>query len=513
MLDGNLLKNEERAVFALRKLYRDCGYLPYKMSRFEEYDLYLRSKEFLTSDQIITFPGRDGRLLALKPDVTLSIIKNAPDEPGVVQKVYYNETVYRQDKGTGDFKERMQTGLECVGDLSDDHIAQVVTLAAKSLETLGESFILNLSHMGLVNQVITASGLSDPGKALAFLRQKNRHELTAMCRSEGKDPQGLLALLDCDGGDWSALEAIQSPALAELRRLWDILNSQGYAGRVRLDFSVGNDMKYYNGVVFRGYLKGISESILTGGQYDPLLAQMGHPGRAIGFAIAVDLLERQESADAPRAEKSMLNIALPKGRLGEKVYKLLKEAGYGCPAMEEPGRKLIFENPERGVRYFWVKPSDVSIYVEHGAADVGIVGKDILLEYRPEVYELLDLKMGACHMAVAGPRDFREEPGRTLRVATKFPNIASRHYTGKCRDIDIIRLNGSIEIAPILGLSDVIVDIVETGATLKENDLVVLERIVPISARMVANMAAYQFHSRQIDAIRAALAWRTEDRT
>ena len=188
-----------------------------------------------------------------------------------------------------------------------------------------------------------------------------------------------------------------------------------------------------------------------------------------------------------------LNIALPKGRLGEKVYGLLKKAGYACPAIEDPGRKLIFENPETGVRYIWVKPSDVAIYVARGAADLGIAGKDIRLEYRPEGYELLDLGLGKCRMAVAGPKEFREKPGRALRIATKFPHIAAKYYAGKGRDIDIIKLNGSIEIAPILGLSDVIVDIVETGKTLKENDLEVLEEIVPISARLIANQAAYQF--------------------
>ena len=195
----------------------------------------------------------------------------------------------------------------------------------------------------------------------------------------------------------------------------------------------------------------------------------------------------------------MINIALPKGRLGEKAYKLLKNSGFECPAIEDPGRKLSFENPEKGVRYFWVKPSDVAIYVERGAADLGIVGKDILLEYAPDVYELLDLQMGKCRMAVAGPKNFRDPISQTLRVATKFPNIATDYYNSKCRDIDIIHLNGSIELAPILSLSHVIVDIVETGSTLKENDLEVMETIVPISARLIANQAAYQF---QYEAIR-----------
>ena len=195
----------------------------------------------------------------------------------------------------------------------------------------------------------------------------------------------------------------------------------------------------------------------------------------------------------------MLNIALPKGRLGEKVYAMFAKAGFECPELLEPGRKLIFDNEDLGVRYFWVKPSDVAIYVERGAADIGVAGKDILLEYRPDVYELLDLKVGKCRMAVAAPNGFRDDMNRTLRVATKFSRIARDYYTSVGRDIDIIHLNGSIEIAPILGLSDVIVDIVETGTTLKENNLSVIEEIVPISARLIANKSGFQFRTEQIE--------------
>lgn len=194
----------------------------------------------------------------------------------------------------------------------------------------------------------------------------------------------------------------------------------------------------------------------------------------------------------------MLNIALPKGRLGETAYDRMERTGYACPAVREPNRKLTFENPELGVRYFWVKPSDVPIYVERGAADVGIAGKDILLEYAPDVYELLDLGIGKCRMCVAGFRDFRDDASKTLRVATKFPHIAKRYYSARSREISIIKLNGSIEIAPLLGLSDVIVDIVETGKTLQENGLAPLETIVPISARFIANKAGYQFQYQEI---------------
>ena len=202
----------------------------------------------------------------------------------------------------------------------------------------------------------------------------------------------------------------------------------------------------------------------------------------------------------------MLNIALPKGRLGEKVYAMFEAAGFECPSIKETNRKLIFENEAVGVRYFWVKPSDVAIYVERGAADIGVAGKDILLEYEPDVYELFDLDIGKCRMAVAAKSDFRDDPQKTLRVATKFSNIARGYYASRGRDIDIIHLNGSIEIAPILGLSDVIVDIVETGTTLKENNLSVFETIVPISARLIANKASYKFKSEPIEAILQSLA-------
>ena len=197
----------------------------------------------------------------------------------------------------------------------------------------------------------------------------------------------------------------------------------------------------------------------------------------------------------------MLNIALPKGRLGEKVYAMFEAAGYECPSIKENNRKLIFENEERGVRYFWVKPSDVAIYVERGAADIGVAGKDILLEYAPEVYELLDLNLGKCRMAVAAPNEFQYYGQKTLKVATKFTNIEAQYYDSIGREIDIIKLNGSIEIAPILKLSDVIVDIVETGTTLKENNLEVKSEIVPISARLIANKSSFKFKGDDIEKI------------
>lgn len=201
----------------------------------------------------------------------------------------------------------------------------------------------------------------------------------------------------------------------------------------------------------------------------------------------------------------MLNVALPKGRLGESVYSMFEQAGFSCPGIRDESRKLIFENAEKGIRFFWVKPTDVAVYVERGAADIGVAGKDILLEYGPDIYELADLRCGVCRMVAAAPKGYRDDLSKTLRVATSFPHIAEMHYTSLGRDIDIIHLNGSIEIAPLLGLSDIIVDIVETGTTLKENNLEIIDTIVPISARLIANKASYAFNKTAIDAVCAGI--------
>lgn len=196
----------------------------------------------------------------------------------------------------------------------------------------------------------------------------------------------------------------------------------------------------------------------------------------------------------------MLNIALPKGRLGEKVYRMLERAGYGCEDLLKDTRKLVFTDEAGGVSYFWVKPSDVTVYVEHGVADIGVAGKDIIEESGADVYELLDLNIGRCRMCVASVNGFREDPARPLRVATKFPRVAERYFSARNRDIEVIKLYGSIELAPILGLSDVIVDIVETGTTLKENNMGVISEIFPISARLIANKARYKFKRQEIAA-------------
>ncbi|SFO98156.1 ATP phosphoribosyltransferase regulatory subunit [Oscillibacter sp. PC13] len=514
-LDLKILKPQERVSLQLRLLYEKAGFCKYHMGRFEEYGLYQENRRFLSSEQVITFTDLDGRLLALKPDVTLSIAKNAQVDPGGCGRYYYAENVYRPSLESHTFREISQMGLECIGAVDGAATAQTVSLALQSLALTEREFVLEMSHMGFVTGLFDAVGAPEGIRArlLNCIRDKNTHELQRAAAEAGLSRQGIDALcrLAALTGDWEsvlaaaeplALNAAMGAALAELRTLCEMLAGQGQTGNLRLDLSLVNDMEYYNGLVIQGYLAGLPRAVLKGGRYDPLAEQFRPGAKAIGFGLYLDELDRL--SDVPTEEtggKVMLNVALPKGRLGDKVYNLLSGVGYGCPENYNETRKLVVENPEAGIRYFLVKPSDVAIYVEHGAADIGIVGKDILAESGADVYELLDTGLGKCRMCVAGPEDFREDQSRALRVATKFVNIAKAYYAAQGRDIDIIKLNGSIELAPILGLSDVIVDIVETGTTLKENNLKVLTEFMPISARFIANRASYQFKRGEIDTL------------
>ena len=518
-LDLNILKPQERVSLQLRMLYEKAGFRQYHMSRFEEYGLYQENRRFLSSEQVITFTDLDGRLLALKPDVTLSIAKNAQVEQDGCGRFYYAENVYRPSEESHTFKEISQMGLECIGAVDDETTAQAVSLAIQSLAITERDFVLEVSHMGFVTGLFDAVGAPEVirPRLLTCIRDRNAHELQKCAAEAGLSKQGADALcrLFTLSGDWRsvltdaeplALNAAMGAALAELRTLCEALAAEGQDGSVKLDLSLTGDMQYYNGLVLQGFLAGLPRAVLKGGRYDPLAAQFRPGAKAIGFALYLDEMERMTDTAPVGEEKVMLNVALPKGRLGDKVYNLLAGVGYGCPENYNETRKLVVENPEAGIRYFLVKPSDVAIYVEHGAADIGIVGKDILAESGADVYELLDTGLGKCRMCVAGANSFVDDPSRSLRVATKFVNIAKAYYAAQGRDIDIIKLNGSIELAPILGLSDVIVDIVETGTTLKENDLRVLTEFMPISARFIANRASYQFKRGEIETLLGKLS-------
>lgn len=509
-INVQIMPGSEQLILRLRELYYSRGYRLYRMSKFEEYDFYAQNKDFLVSDHVITFTDTDGKLMALKPDVTLSIVKNSRDLPNGLQKVFYVENVYRESQNASGFREIMQTGLECIGNITDAELLEVLGLAGESLKLLSSHSVLEISDLRLLEQVVTPLGLTAREEAALYraIGEKNQSVMEDIVTDP--EPQALLrSILRLHEPPAQAAQALRSmlPETAERESFCGLLEQldQSTEGPdIRVDFSAMDDIHYYSGVVFKGFISGIPEAVLSGGRYDRLMRRMKRKSGAIGFAVYTDLLERLDGEPAP--ERDYLNIALPKGRLGEKVYALFAKAGYECPSILEQNRKLVFENPEKKVRYFWVKPSDVAIYVERGAADLGVAGKDILLEYAPDLYELLDLHMGKCRMAVAAPRGFRDDPSRTLRVATKFSAIAKRYYQSQGRAVDMIHLNGSIELAPILGLSDVIVDIVETGSTLRENNLTVIDTVVPISARLVANKSAYKFKKQQMDEIAGSMA-------
>ena len=409
-MNSSVLTPQEKLIFSLREIFEEAGYRKYKMSKFESYDLYSRYKDFLVSPDIISFTDTNGSLKALKPDVTLSIIKGMRADAQKTEKLYYNESVYRPS-GAG-FKEMMQCGLECIGAVDEACEKEVLLLAEKALKIISKDSVLKITE---------------------------------------------------------------------------------------------EDSKYYSGISFKGYINGVPDAVLSGGRYDGIAKRMGKDCGAIGFAVYLDVLERFLDSNTVSQGGGMLKVALPKGRLGEKVYGMFAGAGFECPEAVSGSRKLIFENPEKGISFFWVKPSDVAVYVERGAADIGVCGKDILMESGLDISELLDLNTGKCRMSVASKKDFKDDYSKTLRVATKFEKVAADYYASVGRDIDIIRLNGSIELAPLLGLSDVIVDIVETGTTLKENGLVEFEKISDISARLIANKASMEFKgdiiSRLVDSL------------
>ncbi len=507
------LRKSEMAALRLRALYEEKGYRLFRMGSFEEYDLYMQNRPFLKQDDIITFTGADGRLMALKPDVTLSIVKNI--QPGDVRRVYYSENVFRRSRHYGEYREINQMGLEFIGAEGIAAEAEVLQLAAESLAVVGQG-ALDLSHMEFIEAVLAPlCDAEQRAAALAALQDKSPHGMREVARQAGlpaEEADRLAKLAEIAGPFAEVLPAARAIAegmpaaqksLDELEALCNALVGCGARAMVRIDFSIINDADYYNGLIFLGFVSGIPRPVLSGGRYDNLLRRFGKEQGALGFAIYLDALGAAEKADAEADAPCgcWLNVALPKGRLGAKVHALMETIGLSSVEIGEESRKLIFEDEEKKVRYFLVKPTDVDIYVEHGAADIGVVGKDVLLESGADVLELLDLGFGRCRLAVAAKVGFCEDPAKPLRVATKYPTVARRHYAAQSRSVEIIKLHGSIELAPLLGLSDVIVDIVETGSTLRENNLEVIADVAPSSARLIVNRAAWRFKQQTIKSL------------
>ena len=307
----NIVKYEEEIVFKLRSLYTAYGYRPYKMSKFEEYDLYVRNRDFLVSESVITFNDTDGRLLALKPDVTLSIVKNSTDVNGFVNKVYYNENVYRVSSRTETYREIMQTGLECIGDIDTYNVIEVLSLAAKSLEAISPDYVLDVSHMGIVFGLLEMTGADDitKSKIIECISSKNAHDLAKICNENNVDAnvtEKLCKFISIYGNINSVIEKLKAldlgewanVAIDELQYISDALDNDPIKSKLRLDFSIANGMSYYNGIVFKGFINGIPDSVLSGGRYDRLLKKMGRSSGAIGFAVYLDVLEYMDTQNS-----------------------------------------------------------------------------------------------------------------------------------------------------------------------------------------------------------------------
>lgn len=502
----SVLRPEEQIALHLRGLYQWHGFQLYHLSSFEEYGLYSQNKNYLDESQVITFTGGDGRIMALKPDITLSIVKNTP--PGETRKVYYNEDVYRHDRQNSEYLRIHQTGLEYIGDIGQKEELEVLHLALESLSVAGGG-VLDISHMGVLKAICQLFPNECHQEVIKALQQKSPHTLRILGERSGvlEEKIQLLEELTTLSGDFNqayqkAERLLKNPialdALEEVKSLYDALQKEERIPQnmeIRLDFSIVNDAAYYSGLLFQGFVQNNKQAVLFGGRYDHLLQKQDKSQRGIGFGMHLNDLGREKELDH---SNDYLCFALPKGRMADSVYQLLVAAGFASENVFEDNRKLIFIDEEKKLKFFLVKPSDVAIYVEHGVADIGVIGKDVLDETEPNVLEVLDLQKAKCKMAVAAHKDFKQDNSRILRVATKYPNTTRKFFSRKGQAVELIQLHGSIELAPLLHLSDVIVDIVETGTTLRENDLEVIQDIALSSARMVVNHSTWRFKEKTV---------------
>lgn len=514
-MDLSFLAPDELLTLRLSSIYAAAGYEKYTAGRFEPYDLYSGGRNY-GRGRIISFTDARGRLMALKPDVTMSIIKNiTPDTK--VQRLYYCENVFRMDQDGGDCKEIPQAGLEYIGG-GPEVDTEVLSLALKSLCEIGDGVALDVGHTGFALGLLEHLGfdVETAQEIQAALEKKSTPALSEIAARSGiaGAQEALIDLSNLVGNfkltiaraEAMAVTDGMRQAIDELKVIYDGLCSRGDADNVRLDLTLGGEADYYDGVVFRGYISGAPAVVLAGGRYDGLMRRFKKSLPAIGFAVYLGELGRTLRGGLSNEPGGPITVAMPKGRLSDSVYKLFAELGYDCPTMlDSSSRALVLDCPDGSMRFLLVKPTDVPVYVERGAADIGVAGSDVLKEGGADVYELLDLQLGKCRMACAAQNGFKEDTSLPLRVATKYPHTASRYFESINRQIDLIKLNGSIELAPILGLSDVIVDIVETGSTLKENDLSIIKVLEPISARLIANKASCKFRAREIFDIKRKL--------
>lgn len=503
----NNLRNAQRE---LTQLFQKSGYEEISTPEVEFYDLFLQSGNPIPQESMLKIVDRSGKLMVMRPDCTTPIARVAATKlkgSPLPQRLYYNETVFRSGAANrGGSSEIPQCGIELLGAGGIEADVEAVSMAVKALKAVcPKGFHIELGHAGLFRALAGEMEMSRAqveemrklieGKHFAALEEFLRPYLS-------KPAYALLSRLSQLFGGEEVLEKAEELVgsrveLSYLRELYEALKRAGCGEYIRFDLGLVHQIDYYTGVVFRGYARGAGAPVLSGGRYDNLLGAFGRPAPAIGFAVDVDLVTRE----SPVQESNLrLRLALTKGRLQDKTVELMEQAGLDCSPVKNPGRRLVHSLPNYPLDAVLAKAPDVITYVEHGVCDLGVVGKDTILERgESPFYEVLDLGFGRCRFALAVKEgtDFYGTY-RTRRIASKYPNVARKFFEDKGMDVEIIKIEGSVELAPILGLADAIVDIVETGATLRENGLVPIEDVAPISARLIVNTAAMKLKKAEI---------------
>ena len=504
----------------LHQVFENYGCLDIQTPTFEYFDVFSNQIGTTPSKDLFKFFDTEGNTVVLRPDFTPSIARCAAKyfepETEPVKLCYMGNTFTNASNYQGRLKETTQCGVEFIGDGSAEADAQMLAMVVDSLKAIGmEEFQISVGHAGFFDALLDAANLrrKQANKLRALLDNKNFLGVEDFVEELDVDESLkmlFLLLADFDVTDedltnakkWAAQYPNVAKAIDLLNELNSILKQKGIDKYVSFEFGMISNYEYYTGIIFAGYTYGLGEPIVKGGRYDTLLSNFDTDAPAIGFAFVVDQLMTATSTQKEKDDNRYLTFALGKGRLAKKTLQLFEEIGITCEEIFDPNtRKLIFVNEELKLRFFLSKGPDVPTYVEHGAADIGIVGKDTILEEGRNIYEVLDLGFGKCRMCICGPESAKEllKHQEQIRVATKYPQIAKDYfYNEKHQTVEIIKLNGSIELAPIVGLSNVICDIVETGATLRENGLDVLEEVCPLSARMVVNEVSMKMENERI---------------
>ena len=502
----------DKAEALLRKKFAEAGFRSVRTAGLEYYDTLTKIGSAVDQAQMFKMTDKDGNLIVLRPDMTLACARIAATKLcGDRERLCYFSDVYDFSAGGNSDREVAQAGVELFGEEGAEADAYAIAFAVDCLKALGlKDFIIDIGHVGFYKGLLEESGLSaaESEQLRGYINAKDPVNTEMALRRTGAPERvqtALLALPSLFGGA-EVLDAAENltdnalarASLAHLRAVYACLRRYGAEKYVSFDLGTVKSLAYYSGIVFTGLAEGVGAPVLSGGRYDGLCAQFGRDLPAVGFAVGMMRAMQAAGASARRSGKGAVNVALAKGRLAGDCADLLCKCGVPAQILKEETRKLVLETPDGSFRFFFVKPSDVPTYVEYGVADIGIVGKDTLLEADADLYEMLDLKFEACKLCLAGFPETQLEGAAHLRVASKYARTAKKLFFSRGAAAEVIELHGSIELAPLTGLADVIFDIVQSGATLRANGLVVLEEVFDISARLVANKVSLKTKAAQI---------------